>query len=202
MKQIGSEYETIIVTNTEGVIFADGNNGEYKGINIADRDYFKAAKDGKVNIGTVIKSKKTGNPVVPISAPLLGEAGEFAGSISAVLKIDFLVEKIAGTKIGKTGYAFMADANGLIIAHPRKELILELDLKKLKGMEAIVSSMLAHKTGVEAYVFEGIRKDSGLRPGGAHRLECWQLPSQRMNSWHRLMPFATAFSWWEAFFSV
>jgi methyl-accepting chemotaxis protein len=163
-KQIGSQYEVFIVTNTEGVIIADGNSGEYKGINIADRDYFKGAKEGKANVGTVIKSKKTGNPVVPISAPLWGANGEFAGSISAVLKIDFLVEKIAGTKLGKTGYAFMADGNGLIIAHPRKELILELDLKKVKGMETIVSSMLARKTGVEAYVFEGIDKTAGFAP--------------------------------------
>ena len=166
MKQIGSDYETIIVTNTEGVIFADGSNGEYKAINLGERDYFKAAKDLKVNIGTVIKSKKTGNPVVPISAPLLGETGEFVGSLVIPLKIDFLVEKIAGTKIGQTGYAFMADPNGLIIAHPRKELILELDLKKLKGMEAIVNSMLAHKTGVETYVFEGIPKIAGFAPVG------------------------------------
>jgi methyl-accepting chemotaxis protein len=166
MKQIGSDYEAIIVANPDGVIFADGSNGEYKGINIADRDYFKAAKEGKANIGTVIKSKKTGNPVVPISAPLWGENGELAGNISTVLKIDFLVEKMTGTKIGKTGYAFMADANGRAIAHPRKELILELDLKTVKGMEAITSSMLAHKTGVEAYVFEGIHKIAGFAPVG------------------------------------
>ena len=31
MKQIGSDYETIIVANPEGVIFADGSNGEVQG---------------------------------------------------------------------------------------------------------------------------------------------------------------------------
>jgi methyl-accepting chemotaxis protein len=164
MKQVGSEYEAIIVANPEGVIFADGSNGEYRGINIADRDYFKSAKEGKVNFGTVIKSKKTGNPVVPVSVPLLGENGAFAGNLSILLKIDFLVEKIAGTKIGKTGYAFMADATGRAIAHPRRDLILELDLAKVKGMESIVSKMLAHSTGVDAYVFEGISKIAGFAP--------------------------------------
>ena len=164
MKQVGSEYEAIIVANPEGVVYADGNNGEYKGLNIADRDYFKGAKEGKANFGTVIKSKKTGNPIVPISAPLYGENKEFAGNLSLLLKIDFLVEKIAGTRVGKTGYAFMTDASGLFIAHPRKELILEAELKKLHGMEAITSAMLAHKTGVEGYVFEGIEKIAGFAP--------------------------------------
>jgi len=164
MKQIGSDYEGIIVANADGVILADGSNGEYRGLNIAERDYFNSAKEGKVNLGTVIKSKLTGNPIVPISAPLYGVNREFAGNLSLLLKIDFLVEKIAGTRVGQTGYAFMTDAKGLFIAHPRKELILEAELKKLPGMEAITASMLAHKTGVETYVFEGIEKIAGFAP--------------------------------------
>ncbi len=164
MKQIGGQYEAIVAVNREGVVFADGSNGEIKGLNVADRDYFKAAKEGKAGIGTVVKSKMTGNPVVPICAPIFGEGGEFVGCIATILKIDFLVEKIAGTKVGKTGYAFMVDTNGLIIAHPRKELILELNLSKLKGMEVITSSMLAHKAGVESYVYDGIPKIAGFAP--------------------------------------
>jgi len=164
MKQIGGQYEAIVVVNPEGVVFADGSNGEIKGLNVADRDYFKAARDGKAGIGTVVKSRISGNPVVPICVPLLGEGGEFVGSIATILKIDFLVEKIAGTKLGRTGYAFMLDGNGRVIAHPKKEFILEMDMKNNKGMEAIVSSMLAHKAGVESYVYDGVSKIAGFAP--------------------------------------
>ena len=153
------------------MVFADGSNGKNKGINVADRDYFRTAKEGKANIGAVVKSRMTGNPVVPICVPIPGEGGEFVGSVAAILKIDFLVEKIAGTKLGKTGYAFMADSNGRMIAHPRKELILELDLKNLKGMETVASNMLAHKTGVESYVFEGIPKIAAFAPVESQWLE-------------------------------
>jgi methyl-accepting chemotaxis protein len=38
MKQIGSNYEYIVVANPDGVVFADGNNGKAKGLNVADRD--------------------------------------------------------------------------------------------------------------------------------------------------------------------
>ncbi len=164
MKQIGGQYEAIVVANPEGVVFADGDNGELKGLNVADRDYFKAAKEGKAGIGTVVKSKKSGNPVVPVCAPVFGEGGEFVGCIATILKTDFLMEKIVGTRVGKTGYAFMLDSNGRVIAHPSKEFILEMDMKNNKGMEAIVSSMLAHKTGVESYIFEGIPKIAGFAP--------------------------------------
>lgn len=163
-KHIGEDYEVIFVTDAKGTAFADGNKGEYKGQSFADRDYFKAAREGKANIGTTVKSKVTGNPVVPICAPLKAEDGSFAGVVAGILKIDFLVEKTAGTKLGKTGYAFMADANGIIIAHPRKDLILQLDLKTLKGMESITNSMRSQKTGVEPYVFEGIEKIAGYAP--------------------------------------
>ncbi len=164
MKQVGSGYETILVTNPEGVVFADGNGGQNKGLNLADRDYFKAAKEGRASIGAIAKSKLSGNPIMPIGAPIIAEGGEIVGCMAVILKIDFLVEKIAGTKIGTTGYAFMADAAGRVIAHPKKELILELDLKTAKGMESIVSSMLAQKTGADSYVFEGIEKIAAHAP--------------------------------------
>ena len=146
------------------MVFADSVNGKTKGINVVDRDYFKAAKEGKASIGAVVKSKSTGNPIVPMGAPIFGESGQFVGSIGIILKIDFLVEKIAGTKLGKTGYAFMVDASGLTIAHPHKELILVNNLYNFKGMEAITRSMMAHKTGAESYSFEGIEKIGAYSP--------------------------------------
>lgn len=163
MKQVGSEYESIFVTDPEGVVIAD-DSGQAKGINVGDRDYFKAARSGKASVGSVVKSKKTGNPVVPIGVPLLGEKGEFVGAFSVLLKTDYLVEKIVGTKLGQTGYSFMTDAGGRVIAHPRKELILELDLKTAKGMEAIAGQMVTRKAGVDSYVFEGIPKIAGFAP--------------------------------------
>jgi len=132
IKSVGSDYESICLVNSEGLTVADGSNGEYEGLSVGDRDYFKTAKEGKPNIGAVAKSKKTGNPIVPVVAPVLGEKGEFLGAVSALLKIDYLIQEIAGTKTGKTGYAFMADTTGRIIAHPRKELILELNIAASK----------------------------------------------------------------------
>ncbi len=164
MKQIGSEYEEIAFISPEGVVLADGSNGKSKGINVTDRDYFKCAKDGKVSIGAVVKSKKSGNPVLPMGAPILGERGEFVGSLAIIANIDLLGEKIARAKTGKTGYAFMVDGDGVAIAHPRREHILQTNVKNFKGMEAIVSSMLAHKAGVDSYIYEGVQKIAGFAP--------------------------------------
>ncbi|HQN77624.1 MAG TPA: methyl-accepting chemotaxis protein [Syntrophales bacterium] len=164
MKKIGADYETIFVTDASGVIRADGVGGSYIGINVGERDYSMNAKAGKASVGTAIKSKKTGNPVSVVCSPILGPNGEFAGAIGAALAIDFLVEKVTSVKLGKTGYAYMADRNGLVIAHPKKEFILELNMKNLKGMEEIAAKTTAQQAGVERYVFQGVDKIAGFAP--------------------------------------
>ena len=60
MAKIGKDYEAILVTDANGAVVSDGNNGEYKGISLADREYFQKAKSGQANVGAVVKSKKIG----------------------------------------------------------------------------------------------------------------------------------------------
>ena len=163
MKKIGGEYEVLFVADATGVIKADGIGGSYNGINIGERDYFIAAKAGKANVGTVIKSKKTGNPVAVVAAPIYKD-GTFSGIIAAAMKIDTLIEKISSIKIGKTGYAFMTDKTGLTIAHPKKEFVLELNMKNIQGMENVTKRMLAFETGSDHYTFKGVDKIAGFAP--------------------------------------
>ncbi len=161
MKKVGSDYEGIFVTDANGVAFVDGVGGKYRGMSFADRDYFKDAKAGKANVGTAVKSKATGNPVVPVVCPIYAESGNFVGIVALVLKMDFLNEKIASLKIGKTGYPFIVDKTGLVIAHPKKEFILELNIAGLDGMKEFVSRMLGGKSGVDDYIFKGVHKICG-----------------------------------------
>jgi len=163
MEKAGGDYEAIFVTDATGIITADGVGGGYKGINIRDRDYFVAAKAGKSNIGNVIKSRKTGNPVAVIAAPIYRD-GNFTGVLAAAMKIDALIEKVASIKIGNTGYAFMTDKTGLTIAHTQKEYILELNVSKAPGMENFMKRMLAFETGSDHYTFKGVNKIVGFAP--------------------------------------
>ncbi len=164
MKTLGSDYESIVVTDVDGTVFADGSNGEIRGISLAGRDYFKAAKQGKVSISTPVKSKVTGNVVIPICAPIHSDDGRFIGTGVVVLNIDFLSDNITSVTLGKTGYPYMIDSKGFAIAHPDKKNILELNFAKLNGMEKITGKMMALETGVEFYTFEGIEKIAGFAP--------------------------------------
>ncbi|MGD9157457.1 MAG: methyl-accepting chemotaxis protein [Desulfobacteraceae bacterium] len=163
-KQREKDYESILVTDVNGTVIVDGNNGEYKGVSMADREYFRTAKQGKANVSDPVESKLTGKPIAPVCAPIFSPDGKFLGTIINVMKMDFLSEKITSVKVGKTGYPFMTDKTGLAIAHPDEKHVLKTNFTELKGMESILERMLAQKTGVESYNFEGIHKIAGFAP--------------------------------------
>jgi archaellum component FlaC len=58
----------------------------------------------------------------------------------------------------------MADSKGIVIAHPKQDLILKLDLTTLNGMESIVKNLLDQNTGVDTYTYKGIDKIAGFAP--------------------------------------
>ena len=164
MKQMGNDYDIILVSDVNGTVIVDGSGSKSRGMTMADREYFQIAKQGKTNIGAPVKSKTSGRPVVPICAPIYSDAGRFLGTVTTVLKLDFLSEKITSVKVGRTGYPFMIDGKGLCIAHPDEAHILKTNLAQVKGMETIINKMMAQQTGVESYTFNGEEKISAYAP--------------------------------------
>jgi len=162
MKQIGKDYEVLIATDTSGVIFADSQGGRYKGTDISERDYFKKAAAGHDAISDPVRSKVSGNIVVPVCTPVHDQTGRVIGTLAAVLDINFLTEKITSLKIGETGYPFITNAGGLMVAHPNKDLILKTDISKIPEMSAIFTAMSARQSGVEPYQFMGVDKIAGF----------------------------------------
>jgi methyl-accepting chemotaxis protein len=166
-ESLDDSYLGIFVTDETGLLYTGEllNGNEYKGSNVASRDYFQEAKNTKkAVVGEIVKSKSTGEMIYVVAAPVLSNSGEFLGIFGVSIKGDALVKLISGTKIGKTGYAFMSDKSGIINAHPNAEFILTLDLKTLQGMEDITAAMLAGKKGVEDYEVKGVHHIAGFAP--------------------------------------
>ncbi len=166
-KVLGTDYIGIFVTDAGGKLYtgelADGT--EYKGANIATRAYFQQAKSGgKPVVGDVVRSKTTGDLISVICAPILSDQGAFLGAFGMSMKASTLTSLVTENKVGQTGYAFMIDQKGIIIAHPVEKHVLSLDLKTLNGMETIAQAMMAGKAGTEPYVFQGMDKIAGYAP--------------------------------------
>jgi len=166
-KVFDENYLGIFVTDEKGLLLtgelADGK--EYKGSDIAGRDYFQEAKKTNATVvGEIVLSKATGKMIYVVCAPVKSEGGDFLGVFGLSVKAELIIDIVSGSKMGETGYAFMIDKNGIINSHPNEKFILELDLKTLNGMESISDEMLSAKTGVQNYIFKGVDKIAGYAP--------------------------------------
>ena len=149
-KSDSASYEAVNVTNREGRItnFAPAANAaKMVGISIADRQYFKdVMQSGKSVISDVIISKDTGKPIIIIVSPIRDGAGNFAGAVCQVIKLDALEKLRARVKIGETGYAGIStNVNGkaILIAHPDNTLVKEQ--KDVAGISIIKATMGGQK---------------------------------------------------------
>ncbi len=168
-QRIGSDYEVIYLIGLDGKGIADSLGGKLlnKGINLKERDYFKAAKEGKVNVGSVVKSAATGNIVMTFAAPVYSPANQLVGVLGSTIKISFLGDKISAVKLGKTGYGYMIDQTGLAITHPKEGVALKVNALKEEGMKEFAPKMVAGEIGAQEYLFRGVKKIAGFAPVSA-----------------------------------
>ena len=171
LKQLGDQYSGIFVSDTNGLTLAgiasSGDTKAYETMNISDREYFKEAKaGGKADVASIAKSKATNQPVMVVYSPIRSETGDFLGILCLTSKVDLLINLVADTKVGETGYAFMLDDKGFVVAHPRREFILDLNVSTTKGTEELGRNMTGQKRGILDYSFEGKEKISAFAPVG------------------------------------
>jgi len=161
-KGLGEQYETIMCVGLDGVAFA-ATDPEYVGVSFADRHYIKEALGGTPNAGTAVISKVTKKPVVPVAAPIRSGAA-VVGAYVPILHAEFLNALIINEKIGKSGYAYVVDDTGLIIAHPVEENVFKTNLAELDGTKEFTKKMVGGESGVSTYVFRGVAKTAGYAP--------------------------------------
>jgi methyl-accepting chemotaxis protein len=153
----GDRLSSVNIIGKDGIFFASSNSKVFKGTNVAARDYFKAALKGTPNVGSAIKSVATGRVVCTAAAPVYGSTGKTVTGVAFMaIELKYLTDIIDKIKIGKTGYVYMIDNNGLYITHPVKENILKVNISQVKGREAIARLVGLGKSGIAEYESEGI----------------------------------------------
>jgi len=152
-----------LMIRTDGVVLA-GSDPSYAGVDLAEREYFRASVKGITGFGAPSFNKVTGEPFIPVSAPVYGNGGRIVGVMALILDFHIVQNTIQDEHIGKTGYAFIVDSSGLVLAHPDENNVFSLNMNDLAGMEEIRDEMLAQKAGVLSYVFKGDPKSAGYAP--------------------------------------
>jgi len=123
-------FDVLNLFNTSGKAIASSDAALIGKLDNSDRIFFQEALKGRVVVSDVIKSKVTGMPVFTISMPVTQRDEKIGGVITASIPISYFSKIfISPIRIGKTGYAYMYNAEGFVIAHPNKENILKLNVK-------------------------------------------------------------------------
>jgi methyl-accepting chemotaxis protein len=146
-------YEDICVANPSGALVAASSEDALK-MNVKDRAYFKGSMEGKVCVSDVLKSRGSGNPVFVVSAPIKNK-DKITGVLFAIVDLNVFTGKFVDPiKTGETGYAYIYDKRGFLIAHPVKSNILKLNMNQFD----FGKKMLARGHGLMNYGYKGVDK--------------------------------------------
>jgi methyl-accepting chemotaxis protein len=131
MEMMVEEKQRIGKFDVIAFIFPDGNSVKSDGTTgyLGDREYFKKIMSTKLPyVSEPVIARATGKLSIQIAVPVLHN-GNLTGIITAAYSLDSLNSLIKEIKFQESGYGFVADATGKIIAYPnRPELIEKLNI--------------------------------------------------------------------------
>jgi two-component system, NtrC family, sensor kinase len=97
---------------------------------------FRGAREGRIWYGPVTFRRGS----EPYMALAMAHAGRNPGATIAEVNLKLIWEVITGIRVGGTGYAFVTDTAGRLIAHPDMSLVLrETDLSALPQVAAAMA---------------------------------------------------------------
>lgn len=147
-------YHNIFLANEAGDITSAADPQIIGEINIQETPYFKAIIGGEKAAYHLEKNAATGAPELILASKIAAE-GKSSGVLVCIIEIAKIDELfIDSIKVGKTGYAYLYKDEGLIIAHPIREMELSFDLSKDPDFE----KYNGQTEGRYVYEYKGTKK--------------------------------------------
>lgn len=152
-------YYNAFVASASGVIVAS-SDVSVLGVSIADRRYFQEITQknkGVYTSRTVLVSRLTGRGVIVQAVPIKWY-GQVIGILAAVLDLQTAGDDIVlGNKVGRTGYPFVLDENGIVLIHPLNEVWYKNVVELIPSLQAVLDNPAEVQTA--SYVYNGGKKE-------------------------------------------
>jgi diguanylate cyclase (GGDEF)-like protein/PAS domain S-box-containing protein len=115
MSYVGS----LIIFDADGKLINFSRQWPLPEISIADRNYFKAVKDGPGStsfLSEPVRNRATGSWVTNIARKIEGPSGEFLGVISAALELQYLQNYFSEISVDSGGSVALFRSDGTLLA--------------------------------------------------------------------------------------
>jgi len=166
-KITGFTYFVVTDVNGSGLKM----DGSRERINVKDQSFFQAAMNGATTTSDVLINE-AGEAELFIATPIYqngAQKGVLYGRLDG-LDLSLLASDI---KYGETGYGYIVNGEGIVMAHPKNELVLSaynpiVDAKSNPENQALadllVNKALLGETGSSDYTFQGSNRVVGYTP--------------------------------------
>jgi methyl-accepting chemotaxis protein len=124
LRKVQAEYPYMYLVFTVGL---DGKNTA-RSDNVplkdySDRQYYKDIIKGKKLSWQTLIGKTSKKPALVLSVPIYQQQN-LVGVMAAAMNIDEISKFVANWKKGETGFAFLIDNKGKVVAHQRKKFVV------------------------------------------------------------------------------
>lgn len=158
---------SVRASDREGtVIYGDDvTPGRY--VNIADREYFKRARESmQLTFSLPLRSRMTGERVFIISLPLVDAKGEFAGIVYVNTSNQRVEDLFASIRLGANGIITLFDADRrILIRHPSLQEQVDEQAIRVSAPETITA--LTAGRSIASYTalspFDGLQRSISFR---------------------------------------
>jgi len=163
----GTKFLDIAIVGLDGT--AHYSNGDTS--QLGDREYIKKALNGETNISDVIVSRVTNTIVLMYAAPIERD-GKVVGVIIGRRDGNALSEIADDSGYGESGYGYMINSKGTVVAHPDREKVLNQfnpieeskNDESLKSLSTLFEKILSEKKGISNYSFADNDLYAGYAP--------------------------------------
>jgi methyl-accepting chemotaxis protein len=147
--------------------YADLSGRAINGLNIADRDYFQRALKGEIAISDPQLSKSTGKWSILVGVPVKLN-GRVTGVLHGTVNMEGLTQQVLSIKVGQTGYALVAQQDGLTIIHPDKDVAMKsnplIDPEADPGRKQMSGRLARGEKGLMTFRAKGVDRYYAYAP--------------------------------------